>query len=290
LRITSDVAVITSRDKVFAHYIRARFDEPTKFKFITGINVYGAPIYTEDLDGDGRTEFCTRTINGIDCHTNEQQSYYSLLTKVTDAFDNQTKFEYKGTAQGSPGDWYHITEEVTGNFVKRTPSGLILTAMQVDTGLGDSGSEFETTTYDYYDYSLNPTSGEASYRKIVQESDLGSKKQVTNFYLKDYLTGKTQSVIEYQTDKKISQSTNFHEAKKIDIPGKIAKRRDVRLISNTTQLFNPSAIDELPIRTRIQAFSDFDTYGYAKTTVETKLAGSETKKTTTTVIFNHKED
>lgn len=290
LRITSDVAVITSRDKAFANYIRARFDEPTKFKFISGINVYGAPIYIEDLDGDGRTEFCTRTINGIDCHTNEQQSYYSLLTRVTDAFENQTKFQYKNAAQGdaNPGDWHHVTEETTANFIKMTPSGLILTAMQVDTGLGEGGSEFETTTYDYYDYSFNPASGEASYRKIVQESDLGNKKQVTNFYLEDYLTGKTQSVIEYQTDKIISQSTNTYVAEGIDKVENIATRRDVRVTSNTTQQFNP--IDELAIRSRTQTFSDFDSYGYAKTTVEIKVAGNETKKTTTTVIFDHEED
>lgn len=290
LRITSDVAVITSRDKAFANYIRARFDEPTKFKFISGINVYGAPIYIEDLDGDGRTEFCTRTINGIDCHTNEQQSYYSLLTRVTDAFENQTKFQYKNAAQGdaNPGDWHHVTEETTANFIKMTPSGLILTAMQVDTGLGEGGSEFETTTYDYYDYSFNPASGEASYRKIVQESDLGNKKQVTNFYLEDYLTGKTQSVIEYQTDKIISQSTNTYVAEGIDKVENIATRRDVRVTSNTTQQFNP--VDELPIRSRTQTFSDFDSYGYAKTTVEIKVAGNETKKITTTVIFDHEED
>jgi RHS repeat-associated protein len=279
LRITSDVAVIKSRTKVFANYIRARFDEPTKFSFSTGINVYGAAIYVNDLDGDGRTEFCTRTINGIDCHNNEQQSHYSLLTQVTDAFDNQTQFEYKNSSQG---EWYNTTNNTDDGFIKITPTGLALTAMKVDTGLGESGSQFETTTYEYYDYSYSPINGESSYRQIIQQSDLSQKKQITNFYLEKYLTGKPKSVLEYQNDIKLSESVNDYEAKEI---GDVF---DIRLKSNITHQYDPLTL--LKIRSNSKVFSDFDDHGYAKTTVETKTAGNQTKKVTTTVEYNHAED
>lgn len=280
LGITSDVTVTSSRDRVFGNYIQARFDEKTHIKVINGLNVYGNRIYVSDHTGDGRTEFCTRTINGFQCYENTLQNYYSLLASVTDGFGNQTKFTFENTQQGN---WYTLTSTDYEGANKATPSGLVLTKIESDTGVGTPGSSFETVTYSYEDLLIDQATLASGYAKITQKSTLSDKEQTTSYYTQVGLFGRVKSVEEKIAGKTISKSENTYSV------GNVAGISAPILSMTENQVYDPVAETEL--RSNKKEFKDLDSYGYPKKTIETKSVPAGDIKTTTTVfVYDHNED
>lgn len=279
LRIVSDANVVSNNKKIFANYIRKVLNNHTRIIHNQAVNVYGRAIYRADAGTDGRNEMCLRTINGIDCHTNEQQSYYGLLQKVTDSFGNQTRFEYQNSRQGI----YSENSDSLGDYIRVYPQGLLLSAMKTDTGVGISGSNWETVSYNYKDFAYNPKTYESGFKYISQSSDLKKKSQTTELYLKQHLVGKTRKVTEYLDNVKIQEVQ--HEF----VAPAFGKGIDTRLLSTTTVNYDPESPSSI-IRTSNRTFSEFDSYGYAKKITETKVAASQTKKETTNIVFDHDSD
>ncbi|MCH2042068.1 MAG: FG-GAP-like repeat-containing protein [Saccharospirillaceae bacterium] len=276
LRIVSDAAVITSNTEVFQNYIRARLNNHTRFINNNAVNVYGRAFYRADVGTDGRNEMCMRTINGIDCHTNEQQSYNGLLEKVTDAFGNQTRFEYKNARQGI----YSESSDSLDDYIRIYPQGLLLSAMQIDSGVGAPDNNWETVSYNYKDFAYNPKTYESGFKYISQSSDLKKKSQTTELYLKQHLVGKTRKVTEYLNDVKIQEVQHDFVA------SAFSKGVDTRLLSTTTVNYDPESPSTI-IRTSTRTFSEFDGYGYAKEITEIKAAANQVKKETTSIVFDH---
>lgn len=284
LSITADTEFLKDNSDFYANAIRDLFGEKTYVVNFSAINLYGNKVLTGDNNGDGRVEHCMQTINGIECIDNTQQNYYALLSSVTDSYGNVTKFEYRNTKQLINGEnWYHTTHESYPNLVLSTPKSLTLVQMQTDTGLGESGTEFETITYSYSDYYIDPQTMKTSYRSITQKSYLSGKEQITEYYLNPELMGTAKRIIERNSGHLVSETENDYDTFKLyGIDTK-------RLLQTKNSVFDPST--GIKIRVNTESYESYDSFGYPTVKKERKYLPQtgESKTTKTTTSYHHND-
>jgi RHS repeat-associated protein len=280
LNIVSDVLIIADSERVYVNHIRKLLGRSLNIVFSGATNVYGNILNLNDINGDGRSEVCMRTINGVDCHSNQQQSYYSQLESVTTAHGVITNFRF---SNDQTGDWYHSTGVAETGYIEATPRQTMLLSIETDDGTGLAGSSSEVIDYAYYDYLYNPGSGEGSFRKIVQSSGASNKIQETEYFIEEDITGRVKKVTEKVNDVVVSISTNRYQVE--------STLSSIKVLTSQTieQQFDPLNSTQ-PIRTITKVYSDFDDLGFAKNIIETNAVPLSTKTTETSIEYKHDED
>ena len=280
-KIVSKPATVIKRFAYHTNHINKVLGPKTRHRHAHSYNIYGPTFHIEDISGDMRTEHCMRTINGIDCYSNEQQSHIAVLTDVEDSFGNTTNFAY-GTLYEN--DFYTSGNQRSDtNFIEKTPGGLFLTEMKQDTGVGLPGSSEESISYSYDTFRINPLTGVGGYDSVSQETSISNKKDVTEYYQKDNLVGKVLSTSSYQNGHLLEQSTNSYSV--VSARGLKALRLG---LTESTQ-YDPK--DSTRLKTTITTYSQFDDYNFPRYSEEVKTAylPSETqvKKVNTDTVYSH---
>ncbi|WP_370315166.1 T6SS effector amidase Tae4 family protein [Thalassolituus sp.] len=280
LQITPKSVSMVTRGEYHTNYMNEVLGPSTRFRYAAGMDVYGPIMGMSDITGDGRSEQCMRTVNGIDCHSNEQQSRLALLTSVTDAFGGVTEFEYKTVAQGA-NYVENSTEE--SDFIATSPQGVLLTAMRADAGVNAPGSEYNEIRYTYDTLRYDPLTSASSFSKITEYLVSSNKKTETTFYQERYLAGRIKNTTSSQAGKVIEQSSNGYE---------VRTNRGLRYIVTTSTwkgVRDPETNGY--IRESYKYFTDFDGYEYPRVIKEIDKAygsfGEQIKQTTTTNTYNH---
>lgn len=260
LRISEDEVLFAERGHYFGNQLRKWFSEETDYTIFRATAVYGPVFYMDDVNADYRTDICMRTWEGVECHSNRQQTHYSLLKGVKDSYGNVTHFNYESIASGlsySNSSFYSSWKEFA-------PSGLLLDSIAIDTGVNDSGNDFETISYRYGAFKADRLTGEGSFEFIEQESDISGKRQYTKFYLRNYLGGKVSSVMEYQNGVLISRTEN--NTTMVGNNGFWFTR------PNFVQSWMYSPDSSEWIRYEKREYNDFDEFDLAQETIVTKKA------------------
>ena len=281
IQIVLDVSALEFDKEVYLNYIRKILSHELDLFITAAVNVSGNVLHMNDMNGDGLSEICMRTVNGVDCHSNEQQSYFNQLKSVTSSHGVKTKFTF---SSNDPSGWYSSATSLPDDFIEVTPRQIVLTSMATDAGVNSLiNAQYDTVTYEYTGYAYNPSTGEAGFSQITQNSSLNNKQQVTEYYLQDDLTGRVKKVTETHNGKTLSVATNEYDVIKTD------NSLRIRTTKTTEQQFDPLAQGSA-LRTIRKEYSEFDALGYPQKTVETNAITGSSKVTTTDIVYQHDEN
>jgi len=271
--VDSDVHL--QKVKVFDNWLRARFNESTKHYFFSSVSVYSAPLFANDLNSDEKGEFCTRTVNGMECYSNHHAQPVSLLTEVESPLGAKTLIEY---SSASSKDIYTATDDKS-----ITPKSLLVDTIQVDSGVDDQSGNpiYNHVEYRYFDLSYDEKSGKTLFSEIERFDKSANRKMISQFYTVGELAGQERRISDYNNDILISQRVNNIAVS--DVLGSVSKR--VNTLSTESTEYDP--VSKQVLRTAITEYKSVDELGYPKITVVTTQQNAITNTITTTSDFRH---
>ncbi len=265
------VSVYKASEEVFTSWLRARFDESTKFSSMTALGVASNPVLMGDITGDNKPDFCARTIGGLECFSVEQSQPQGLLAAVETPFGAITRFNY--VAPSSP---------INQDSEAPTPAYL-LASMEVDSGIDDLSDQpiFRTVEFRYKGHTVDPVSGQMAFREIARIEADSQRETRSEFYTSGLMLGMDKSISTYVAGTLLQRVDHDLAAQqknglyRIETRGKRSREYDPAtggLVSDTTS-----------------SFSQIDEYGFPQKTVETKQVGSQVLTVTTQATYWHNE-
>lgn len=273
-----DSDIHEEKKKVHLNWLRKVFGNSTRYYFFTSVSVYSTPLFTNDLNGDEKGEFCTRTVNGIECHSNHHAQPTALLTEVITPLQSKVKFDY---ASASSKNIYTATQ-----VDSITPKTLLVDAIRVDSGVDDLSGDpiYNQVEYKYFDLQYDNKTGKAVFSKIERHDSAANRTMRSQFYTEGALAGQEYIISNYSNGILVSKKVN--NVTVTDAFEGVSKR--INTLSKESTDYDPILEEEL--RKTTTEFKDIDTLGYPKTTIVTTYQDTDINTITSTSIFKHSID
>ena len=131
-------------------------------------SAYGNLLEVHDLNGDGYSEFCYRSIWGIVCSTNDNYGPSALLTGVTDSFGLTSTVTYESLLHDQ---LYDYATTIPEGFHESPPNILVVSYIETETAVADnySGDKLRNRVdYRYGAYLVNQAEELSGFTKMTQ--------------------------------------------------------------------------------------------------------------------------
>ena len=277
--ISPDIDFNSDEKGVYHNFVQEAFGSKTKYYYGVSSSSYGVPTYTNDLNGDGFSEFCYRSIRGVLCADIDNKSARTALVAVTDSFGKRTDIEYKPYLSGGLLD----------RSVPNQPGyNELLNNMQLVSAVVSDSGAYEGTTqirnrieYKYGPKLVRNTDNSNGFNHIVLSNPARNFTTVSQLYLDPEYAGQEKVISEYINGVKVNEKTN--QLNKVSTTWGTKQVRVVR--SDDTQYDLSGTL----FKTTATSYTNFDSYGFAKNQSVTKNQAGETLTVTTETTYGHDE-
>ncbi len=266
----------------------------THFRFQTVRAAYGNLIEVGDLNGDGYSEFCYRSISGIVCSTNDNFGPSALLTQVTDSYGLSTRVTYENLLlDGLYDKLYDDVEDIPTGFIERPSNARVVSSLETDVatvaGSDGTGTAFsKRVDYRYGGYLVNPEEGIGGFTSMTELQNDRNVKAVTKFYIDDEdnkLFGQENESFQYINDKLVKYQRNDFSVEELVSNG----TRRLVLDETESKQYDLAGTE---ISTSITTNDQFDDYGRPQRVTLNKLYydkthGDETLTTVTQSTYQN---
>ncbi len=279
----SDVGNDSRKTRIFANYMRKVFNERTVYVNFFAMSIYSAPSFTADINGDLKSEYCTRTLEGIDCFSNQHEGLQGLLTGVTTSFGVKTRFEY-GNFHSS--DMYSIDGSLPeANLVRQEPAAILLKGIETDSGVSNSSGStiFTQAEFEYQNLIQDITTGFMTYQTVIRKNPEQHRQTESVYAVNGLIAGREVTTIARDEGVKLSETNNHFSVKRLS-QGRYRIQVD-KVVGDT---FDPDSRERLS--RSVETFSRYDQYGNARRIIALKQsygANQETYKVTTDTEYRH---
>ncbi|MFA0813457.1 RHS repeat-associated core domain-containing protein, partial [Microbulbifer epialgicus] len=275
--INADIDVDTSVVKAYANFVRRWFGSTTEYRSSAVRAAFGKFLPVTDVNNDGYTDTCYRSIDGVVCVTNDNFAPHALLTGVTDSFGRRTDIEYKnllGTGLYKPA------ASIPDGFYENPQNRKVVSMITTDSGAYDRNSNTairNAINYQYEGFLVNRTEDIRGFAAVEWHDSERNSTTRSQFYLQRHLEGREQVIEETVNNVLLKRKTNHY--------GILTQSNGtVRVVlDSSSEEQNDLSGDIVSITEATN--SDFDTYGFPQTITLTKQQDYETLTTVTSTSY-----
>lgn len=280
LKIFPDIAANNQLVEQWTSFMHKLFGgERTHFKFQSVRAAYGNLIEVGDLSGDGYSELCYRSIDGIVCSTNDNYGPVSLLTEVTDSYGLTTSVNYGNLLLDN---LYDPAEQIPNGFFERPGNMSVVASLETEvaTVQGIDGTLYKKrVNYRYGGYLVNPVekvAGFTSMSEIQADRNVWSK---TQFYMTPKLFGQEFASSQFINNVLVKYDRNDFSVDELSNGTR-------RLLLDETESRQYDLTGRL-VSTNITTNEQYDDYGRPQLITLNKTHGSESLTTVTETIYEN---
>jgi len=283
LQIFPDIVADNQLVKEWTSFMHKVFGgHRTHFRFQTTRAAYGNLIEVGDLDGDGFSEFCYRSINGIVCSTNDNFGASALLTKVTDSYGLSTRVNYKNLLLD---DLYDEAQEIPEGFIEYPNNARVVASLETDVATVkgiDNTNYTKRVDYRYGGYLVNPVEGIGGFTSMTETQADRNVKAVTKFYIHEEgnkLFGQEKESSQYINDVLVKYQRNDFSVEELSNGTR-------RLVLDQTETRQYDLLGTL-ISTATTTNDQLDDYGRPQRVTLNKTHGDESLTTVTISTYEN---
>ena len=277
--ISADIDTDNESIKAYANFVRKLFNAKTTYTFSSSNAAFGKILSVTDVNRDGFTDSCYRSIQGVMCVTNNNFEHNALLTSITDSFGQRTDIAFANTLDGQI---YQAAAQIPQGFYESPKNIKVVASITTDSGVEQNGKPLRNTLhYRYEGYLTNPGLNISGFSAIeVEDKDRGTRSRST-LYLSKHLQGLEQSISDYLGGTLVKEKHNSYSANtKADGSVVIALNQTREIQNDITGSW---------ISTTTSDYFGLDHYNHPATIVVDKQQGAERLITTTSTTYDHDE-
>jgi len=251
----------------------------THFRFQTVRAAYGNLIEVGDLNGDGYSEFCYRSISGIVCSTNDNFGASALLTQVIDSYGLSTRVTYENLLLDN---LYDDAKDIPDGFIERPNNARVVSSLETDvaTVAGIDGTVYsKRVDYRYGGYLVNPVEGIGGFTSMTEIQADRNVRAETKFYTDTKLFGQEKESSQYVNDVLVKYQSNGFSVKELDNDTR-------RLVLDQTES-KQYDLEGALISTSSTTNDQFDDYGRPQRVTLNKTYADESLSTVTQSIYQN---
>lgn len=281
LKIFPDIVASNELVEAWTSFMHKLFGgQRTHFRFQTVRAAYGNLVEVGDLNGDGYSEFCYRSIDGIVCSTNDNYGPTSLLTQVTDSYGLTTKVNYGSLISD---DLYDAASSIPTGFYERPYNSLVVKNLVTDVATVHAvdGTQYtKQVEYRYGGYLVNPTEGIGGFTTMTEIQADRNVRAETQFYVAEEsnkLFGQEKESRQYIDDVLVKYQRNDFSVTELTNGTR-------RLVLDETETKQYDLVGAL-ISTNTTTNEQFDAYGRPQRVTLNKTHGTEALTTVTQSVY-----
>ncbi|MGS2717042.1 RHS repeat-associated core domain-containing protein [Eionea flava] len=290
--IAADVDTNVDVTEIYENFVRSivdmlgGFGTSWKTRYVVGASnlAYGNLLSIPDINGDGYSEFCYRSIHGILCTSNDNYGAAALLVGVTDSFGQTTDITYGSLVSDG---LYQKASTIPTGYYEQPSNALVVDTVAVSSGVIKDDWPYNTSikntqSYRYTGFLRNPKTGVASYAAISVTQHERNVSTTTHLSLEEHLTGQQTFIEEFIGNQRVKTKQN-----NLRVINEDDGRHRVRLDSVEEKQFD---LDGTLVSTQTTFSSDYDQYGYPQRATTQKVMAEDGESLTQTTITEYYHD
>ena len=239
---------------------------------------YGNLVEVPDLDNDGHSEFCYRSIWGIACSDNDNYGPAALLNGVTDGFGLRTDVLYQSLTDGL----YESADSIPEGFREQRFDSRVVAALITDVAVQDKVSKTQSRKrmdYRYGGYLISDDGETSGFSFMKEQVASRGYEKTTRYYQSKDLFGEIR-----RSETRINDVLIKEMESHVGVDKHANGTQRTRLDKTIEKQYDLDGSLHVSTETN---YDQYDLYGYVGRIAVTKTQGSEVLKTTTHSSYLH---